>query len=454
MRTRVGQYRIEAPIGRGGMGVVYRGVHDHLGRPVAVKVLAPELTQQPEFKERFFAEAKTQARLQHPNIVGVHDLIEDGGEFFIVMELVEGQGLDEQLKASVGQGLDFQEAFTIFSQMLAALDHAHSDGVIHRDIKPSNVLITESRRVKLTDFGIALLIGDKRLTASQSAIGTPTYMSPEQIVRPRSIDNRADLYSAAVVFFEMLAGQPPFDDETEYGIKKLHVEAPPPDLSILRPGLPTGVVQAVAVALAKDPDDRFASAGLFLKALQEAMGFTPSHALTPAMPVIPTRSGARGGQPVEPRAAKNRRLAIGAAAGLVLLLGLGAFALSSRGGREAATAGSTPAVDQVPTPEPVPAVQVVEPVAPDEGDPVLMTASTVPAQAGLPAPPAEPVAPKPPSRKSTRIGRLRPLPSQRLRLHRRWRRRNRPFLPCPNLHLSPLRLVKGSISSRRWRNSS
>lgn len=390
MRARVGQYRIEAPIGRGGMGVVYRGVHDHLGRPVAVKALAPELTQQPEFKERFFAEAKTQARLQHPNIVGVYDLIEDGGEFFIVMELVEGQGLEERLKASAGQGLDLQEAFAIFAQMLTALDHAHSEGVIHRDIKPSNVLITEGGRAKLTDFGIALLIGDKRLTASQSAIGTPTYMSPEQIVRPRSVDHRADLYSAAVVFFEMLAGQPPFDDETEYGIKKLHVEAPPPDLSILNPDLPAGVAQAVGTALAKDPDDRFASAGLFLKALQESMGFMPTSAPSYALPATSTQSRRTDSRP----AATNQRVAVGVAAGLVLLLGLGTFVLSSRGSREAAAADPSP-VAQTPTPEPVPSVQATP-------EPVLQVAnapSSVPAQAALPEPPPMP-APLKPMRRS------------------------------------------------------
>ena len=165
MRTHVGQYRIEAPLGRGGMGVVYRGVHEHLGRPVAIKALAPELTQQPEFKERFFSEAKTQARLQHLNIIGVYDLLEDGGEYFIVMEFVEGHGLDDRLKACAGRGMELAEAVSVFGQVLSALDYAHSQGIIHRDIKPSNVMVTADGRVKLVDFGIALLIGDKRLTA-------------------------------------------------------------------------------------------------------------------------------------------------------------------------------------------------------------------------------------------------------------------------------------------------
>jgi eukaryotic-like serine/threonine-protein kinase len=270
MRNTIGQYRVEDVIGRGGMGVVYRGFHESLGRPVAIKALAPELTKQPEFRDRFFSEAKTQARLQHPNIVGVYDLLEEEGDYFIVMELVTGVPLDDRLQECAGRGMDVAETIAIGGQMLGALDYAHSEGVIHRDIKPSNVLIAPGGRVKLMDFGIALLIGDKRLTASQSAIGTPVYMSPEQILRPREVDHRTDIYSAGVVLHEMLAGRPPFDDDTEYGIKKLHVEAPPPALDIIRPELPAGLVQAVAVALAKAPDERFASAGLFLRSLQDA----------------------------------------------------------------------------------------------------------------------------------------------------------------------------------------
>ncbi len=373
MKAHVGQYRIEAPLGRGGMGVVYRGVHEHLGRQVAVKALAPELTQQPEFKDRFFAEAKTQARLQHPNIVGVYDLLEDGGEFFIVMEFVAGEPLDDRLRASQGSGLDLEPAMEIFSQVLSALDYAHSEGVIHRDIKPSNVLVTEGGRIKLTDFGIALLIGDKRLTASQSSIGTPTYMSPEQIARPRSVDHRSDIYSAAVVFFEMLAGRPPFDDDTDYGIKKLHVETAPPDLSELRPSLPPALVQAVAKALAKDPDERHASAGLFLKDLQAAVPqFTaashttaaPASALRsttiepaskrksvasnapPARLAVPTPSGALG---------KPRWLLAGGAV-LVLLVGilLSFVFLRSGGKAEGPVADTSAAAASAPAPNPVP----------------------------------------------------------------------------------------------------
>lgn len=396
MRTQIGPYRIVAPLGRGGMGIVHRGLHENLGRPVAIKALAPELTQQPEFKERFFAEAKTQARLQHPNIVGVYDLLADGDEYFIVMELVEGEGLDDRLRAATGGGMDFQEAAGVFSQVLAALDYAHSEGVIHRDIKPSNVMVTAAGRVKLTDFGIALLIGDKRLTASQSSIGTPTYMSPEQILRPRTVDHRTDLYSAAVVFYEMLAGRPPFDDDTEYGIKKLHVEAPPPDISQLRPGLPAGAIRALATALSKNPDDRYPSGGMFLRALQEAapqalpQGATPLPApahrptvVEPVKAVSPPR-----------RSWKNRQTLLAAAAGLALVIVLAAalLLLKPGGGEETEAMAAAPAPS--PPAAPLPALSS-EPL-PEPPAPVLETA-----EAPVPPPPALQLAPPKPVRKKT-----------------------------------------------------
>jgi hypothetical protein len=441
MRTHIGQYRIEAPLGRGGMGVVYRGVHEHLGRPVAIKALAPELTQQPEFKERFFAEAKTQARLQHPNIVGVYDLLEDGGEYFIVMEFVAGEGLDDRLKAMAGQRMDLQESVGIFSQVLSALDYAHSEGVIHRDIKPSNVMITAGGRVKLTDFGIALLIGDKRLTASQSAIGTPTYMSPEQILRPRSVDHRTDLYSAAVVFYEMLAGRPPFDDETEYGIKKLHVEALPPDISELHPGLPAGAVLALNTALSKNPDERFPSAGQFLRALQEAVPLAIPQGATPlpapayrpttldstwtgagtaapqlAAPPPPSARAGKGGLS-ELLQGKNLWIAAAAAGVLILLLGFGIVAMVLSGGDEEKVADATVETQTSP-PQPVLSGAGVPAPAPAQTVP-LTEAPAVPTATPLSAPAAqmqpEPVRPTtqpvtPPSPRPTKKRETAPPP--------------------------------------------
>lgn len=422
MKTHIGPYRIEAILGRGGMGVVYRGLHEHLGRQVAIKALVPELTQQPEFKQRFFAEAKTQARLQHSNIVGVHDLLEDGGEFFIVMEFVAGEPLDDRLQREAG-GLPLATAVDIFGQMLAALDYAHSEGVIHRDIKPSNVLVTESGRIKLTDFGIALLMGDKRLTASQSAIGTPTYMSPEQISRPRSVDHRTDIYSAAVVFFEMLAGRPPFDDDTEYGIKKLHVEAPPPDLGQLR-ALPAALVQAVAKALAKNPDDRYASAGLFLRDLTGAVSgvvasppaplpaFPKATVLEPQAAARPAARPASLPAPATARAVPMPWIAGGGAllAALVLLAVLLARsgneappALAPAVAETAAAAGpppllpaavaTAPAADPLPAATPTPAPNA--PAAPNESGLVGATTKPLPLPPPVAAPAVKKAAPPP-----------------------------------------------------------
>jgi serine/threonine protein kinase len=329
VKTHVGPYRVEEMLGRGGMGVVYRGMHEHLGRQVAIKELAPELTQQPEFKDRFFAEARTQARLHHSNIVTVFDLIEEEREFFIVMEYVAGRTCDELLQESAGKGLALDEAARIFLQVLTALDYAHSEGVIHRDVKPSNVLLTNDGRVKLMDFGIALLIGDKRLTSSQASIGTPVYMSPEQILRPREMDHRTDIYSAAIVFYEMLAGRPPFDAESMYEISKLQIETPPPDLTSLNSAVPPSVAAVVAKALAKVPDERFASAGEMLRALREAL---PSSAATGAPPAGSDVSTRRAGslqttlpkgsappRPIGPQTSRPWRVLIPAAALLVSL---------------------------------------------------------------------------------------------------------------------------------------
>jgi serine/threonine protein kinase len=326
MKDFVGPYRIESPLGHGGMGIVYLGVHDHLGREVAIKALVPELTRHPEFRERFFAEARVQARLQHCNIVTIYDLIEDEGNFFIVMEHVPGHTLEALLAQRDSEAWDLDRSLSLFLQILAGLDYAHSKGVIHRDVKPSNVLVADGDVVKLTDFGIALLIGDKRLTASQSTIGTPTYMSPEQILRPRSVDHRSDVYSAAIVLYEVLAGQPPFDAETEYEIKKLQIEAPVPDIRALKKEVPPEVAEALSVALRKDPDERFQSAGAFLRALQGAKEASPvadplPQRETPASPEPPRPAAQQRLLEVYGKSPRTYQMAA-AAVVLILLSGL------------------------------------------------------------------------------------------------------------------------------------
>jgi len=289
MSRRLGPYRLFEEIGRGGMGIIWRAVHQGLDREVAIKALPAELTGDPQFKERFFAEARTQARFQHPNIVTVHDLLEEGEETFLVMELFRGQSLEALLADPAGEGgLPEPEALGLFTQVLAALDAAHRRGIIHRDVKPANILVGERGEVKLTDFGIALLVGNQRLTVSSQTIGTPLYMSPEQILRPREIDHRTDLYSAAIVLFEMLTGRPPFLGPTQYEIHRQHIETPPGDLAGALAGASPPVREAVLKAMAKDPAARFQSAGAFARALvAEPAGVEPPP--SPPRPAPPDR---------------------------------------------------------------------------------------------------------------------------------------------------------------------
>lgn len=374
MKELVGPYRVQGLLGHGGMGVVYLGVHDHLGREVAVKVLAPELTRHPEFRERFFAEARVQARLQHTNIVTIYDLLEDDGDFFIVMEHVTGATLETLLGQRAGGAWSLNRSLGLFSQILAGLDYAHSKGVIHRDVKPSNVLVAEGDIAKLTDFGIALLVGDKRLTSSRSTIGTPTYMAPEHILRPRSVDHRADVYSAGVVLFEMLAGRPPYDAETEYEIKKLQIEAPVPDLRDLDPALPPAIAEAVRIALAKDPEARFPSAGAFLRALQDV---APSRAEAPvvaaSIPSIPEREILSA--PYSPgwnewvsRVARtgHGRWILGIAAALVLGVGLALFLFRPE---EPVIEAAATAPAAIPPAPPSESPAIASPTVPDGGRP-------------------------------------------------------------------------------------
>ncbi len=380
MKDLVGPYRIQSLLGHGGMGIVYLGVHDHLGREVAIKALAPELTRHPEFRERFFAEARVQARLQHTNIVTIYDLIEDEGSFFIVMEHVPGPTLETLLKEGAGKEWDLEHSLSLFRQILAGLDYAHSKGVIHRDVKPSNVLVAEGDLVKLTDFGIALLIGDKRLTASHSTIGTPTYMSPEQILRPRTVDHRSDVYSAAIVLYEMLAGQPPFDAETEYEIKKLQIESPVPDVRELRPEVPSEIANALSTALKKDPEERFQSAGAFLRAMRQDAVAVPIPPVPPVVTVAARDKVPLLDQPVPepPVRALWKIPAAVAASVLVVAIPLLVFALRGR------SADPPPVLESVPAAEtPTPAKPPKEPrtdenAVPNDPAPTLLAASAPP----------------------------------------------------------------------------
>src|SRR5262245_27929060 len=216
-------FRIVSVIGEGGMGVVYLAKHIELPKRFAIKCPSTALSSDPQFRERFFREAQNQALLAHPNIVQVTDFFEEGGQFFLVMEYVDGPDLGKVIEAK-GK-LKEEEALSIFEGLLRALEFAHSQGIIHRDIKPSNILIDQNSIARLMDFGIALLVGTQRLTTTGVA-GTPYYMSPEQIERPQEVDYRSDIYSLGIVLYQMLTGKVPFEGATDYAVQDQHVHSP------------------------------------------------------------------------------------------------------------------------------------------------------------------------------------------------------------------------------------
>ena len=264
-RHRIGRYVVTGRIGRGGMGMVYRGLDEALEREVAVKTLtAVEGTLEDESRERFEVEAKAAARLQHPNIVTVFELGEERGMPFIAMELLPGADLETLLRA--GDELLLVEKLEVVVQVCRGLAYAHEHGVVHRDIKPSNIRILDDGTAKIMDFGIAKL-GSTHLTKTGMMVGTIHYMSPEQ-VRGQVLDGRSDVFSLGVILHELLAGQRPFRGEGATDILYKIVHEPPEVLDVDALKLDPRLATVAAKALEKDADRRYPTATALGEALQ------------------------------------------------------------------------------------------------------------------------------------------------------------------------------------------
>ena len=264
------RYEIGEMIGTGGMADVYIGEDQRLSRKVAVKVLRSDLARDPSFVARFRKEALAAAGLNHPGIVAVYDSGEEGANSYIVMELVNGHTLREEISKSTPLTVD--RSLEIIEGVLAALSYSHSNGIIHRDIKPGNIMLTDSGDVKVMDFGIARAMDDigATMTSTWNVVGTAQYLSPEQATG-EAADLRSDIYSVGCLLYELVAGQPPFTGDTPVAIAYQHVSSDFPLPSAINPELNENIDKIITVALAKSPEDRYQSADLMLADIRRAM---------------------------------------------------------------------------------------------------------------------------------------------------------------------------------------
>jgi serine/threonine-protein kinase len=320
---QIAGYRIEAVAGRGGMGVVYRARDTDLDRTVALKVIAPDLARDEAFRARFVREARVTAQLDHPNVIPVFGAGEDDGRLYIAMRWVEGTDLGRLIHER--GPLEPKLAVELIARAASALDAAHAGGLVHRDVKPANLLLPSAARshVYLTDFGLAKHDGpDGALTTTGNWLGTPDYAAPEQI-EGRPLGPRADVYALGCVLFAALTGRPPFAGVPRLRKGWAQVHEAPPTLRSLAPGVPAALEPVVAKALAKDPADRYGSAG--------ELGEAATAALTGDAPRT-----ARTARLARPR--RRSRWALVAAAGAALAAIAAAVALLSGGsGPRAAT---------------------------------------------------------------------------------------------------------------------
>jgi hypothetical protein len=414
----IGQYRVTGLIGQGGMGAVYAAEHTLLGRPAAIKVLLPDLSQKQDVVLRFFNEARAATAIRHPGIVEIYDFgWTPEGAAFIVMEHLQGETLGRR---SARARFRWQTALSIARQIAGALAAAHGKGIVHRDLKPDNVFLVSDpevpggERIKLLDFGIAKLAGDTsasmNMTRTGAVMGTPTYMAPEQC-RGVAVDHRADLYALGCTLFELCSGRPPFVGEGAGDVLAAHIHVPVPRLAELGVEVPSAVEELIQQLLAKSPAQRTQNAEAVIRAIDaitteraHPASVTGSGARAPVTsPSMTTLSGAASTTrpiPTVPSRGRSRWLAL--AAGGTVLAGIVAVAVVAQGGGDGAT--KIVSYDSVShaaaAPKPVPAGSVAAPTAPVPA-PSTKSPGEGPAAPAAPAParvePARPAPASPPA---------------------------------------------------------
>jgi len=289
--NEIGNYRILDKLGEGGMGVVYKAIDTSLDRVVAIKVLNSDLSRVPELVARFRGEAKAQANLNHTNLATLYAFLTIDNHAMMVMEFIDGENFAQMIQRR--GPLPSQGAVPMFRQALLGIGYAHRAGIVHRDIKPSNMMLNQQGIVKVMDFGIAKVMGERGLTRTGMQVGTCRYMSPEQVLN-KPADIRSDIYALGITLYEMLTANAPFQSDSEFQIMSDHVHTPPPPPTKFYPYIPKGIENAILKSLAKNPDDRFQTVEEFGAALEHPDDFglgAPAVAAAPPPPLPPQVPG-------------------------------------------------------------------------------------------------------------------------------------------------------------------
>lgn len=284
------RYQIMEKLGGGGMAIVYKGKDTYLNRLVTIKVLRPEFTSDEDFIRRFRREAQAVASLSHPNIVNIHDVGQEDGVHYLVMEYVPGDNLKAIIKKR--GPLAPEDAVRFAVQVCEALEHAHQNNIVHRDVKPHNILVTEEGRAKLTDFGIALEATAATITRTDTIMGSVHYLSPEQ-VRGETATPRSDIYAVGMLLYEMLTGQHPYSGDTPIAVALKHVQETPRPVNEVNPGVPGELAAVVMRAIEKDPQSRYQSAGELARHLEMAIDDTSQATMVLPAGEIARRATAR-----------------------------------------------------------------------------------------------------------------------------------------------------------------